>query len=108
MSSGVFSRLIGSNSGILYGADVRAATLIHYVEAMLSVPYRYEKKFTGKVSIDGIIKDLEYISHFRPMGYYLDYDWDRIKADLIRNDLVSSVENIVIYLMRKNYSIFGI
>lgn len=91
-SSGVFSRLTGSNSGILfYGADVRSATLIHYVESMLSVPYRYEKKFKGKVSIDGIIKDLEYISHFRPMGYYLDYDWDRIKADLIRNGLVSSV-----------------
>ena len=49
------------------------------------------KKNLSKVSFDGIIKDLEYISHFRPMGYYLDYDWGRIKADLISNGLVSSV-----------------
>lgn len=91
-SSGVFSKLISSKSGILfYGADINTATIIHYVEAMSSVLYRYDKKFQGKVLIDGSSKDLTYISHFRPMGHYFDYDWKRIKTDLINNALVTSV-----------------
>ena len=38
---------------IFFGAPFRICTFIHYIENMCMVPYRYIKKFRGKIIIDG-------------------------------------------------------
>tara|TARA_B110000483_G_scaffold175005_1_gene207031 strand:+ start:1380 stop:2204 length:825 start_codon:yes stop_codon:yes gene_type:complete len=90
--SGVFSKFVSEKSGLLlYGAGLQSVTFIHYVEAMADVTYRYEKKFSGHVLFKGIKSNIEFISHFRPMGNHFDYDWKRITDDLIANDLIISL-----------------
>lgn len=38
---------------LLLGADVQAASIVHYSEQRAGVPYRYWKDFAGRVKIDG-------------------------------------------------------
>ncbi len=91
-SEGIFSKLISENSGLLfYGADINTATIIHYVEYMTNVCYRYEKLFNGTTIFEGSKKKITFISHFRPMNNYLEYDWSKIKKDLIDNSLMISI-----------------
>lgn len=90
--NGIFSKLVSDNSGILfYGVGIRSATLLHHVEALLGVAYRYEKKISGIAIVDGIERKLDFISHFRPKERYLDYDWEKIHKDLISNNIVKSI-----------------
>ena len=38
---------------LLLGADVQAASIVHYSEQRAEVPYRYWKDFSGKIKMDG-------------------------------------------------------
>lgn len=38
---------------LLLGADVQAASMVHYSEQRAEVPYRYWKDFAGRIKIDG-------------------------------------------------------
>jgi aminoglycoside N3'-acetyltransferase len=38
---------------LLLGADIQAASIVHYSEQRAEVPYRYWKNFTGKVKHNG-------------------------------------------------------
>jgi aminoglycoside N3'-acetyltransferase len=38
---------------LLLGADIQAASIVHYSEQRAEVPYRYWKDFTGKVKHNG-------------------------------------------------------
>jgi aminoglycoside 3-N-acetyltransferase len=38
---------------LLLGADIQAASIVHYSEQRADVPYRYWKEFTGRVKQDG-------------------------------------------------------
>jgi len=64
--------------------------LIHYVERISNVLiYRYDKIFRGKVidfNNNNYKCDLKY--HVRPMGLNLNYDWDKIENDLIKNNII--------------------
>ncbi len=80
-----FARLIAGDGVIVwYGAPLGATTLIHHVEHLAGRPrYRYDKWFDGEV-VDGDRRwttRLRY--HVRPMGRHLDYDFERMEADLV-------------------------
>ena len=66
----------------MYGTDISVATIIHYVESLINVPYRYEKTFNGTTKFDEKIRKLSFTSHFRPFGMNLKYDWPKINSDL--------------------------
>jgi aminoglycoside 3-N-acetyltransferase len=81
-----------NNKGILmhYGSGFHTSTLIHYVERISNqLIYRYNKVFLSQtIDVDGVSHDCDLIYHVRPMGYKLDYDWNKIEKDLIENNII--------------------
>lgn len=89
---GIFSIFDNEDSGILfYGAKFSSAVIIHYVESLMNIPYRYYKEVNGETLFKGEKKSLIFRSHFRPMNSYLDYDWKKIEEDLLNNQILHYV-----------------
>ena len=89
--SSAFHLLDNDESVIMhYGSELRHTTIIHYVERISSkLSYRYDKIFRGKVIDEaGISKDVKLKYHVRPMGFHLDYDWDKLYNDLKENQIL--------------------
>ncbi|KHT52248.1 AAC(3) family N-acetyltransferase [Vibrio sinaloensis] len=87
--SSFFSTLVADNAHILfYGANIRSATILHHAEFLAKASYRYWKRFDGHLISEGDVSPLALSSHFRPMGKYLDYHWEKIEADLLNAGLL--------------------
>lgn len=80
----IFAALENAKGFILfYGAPLSSATMIHYVERKSGGPmYRYDKIFRGFVTCGSDLREVEYVYHVRPFNRGLEYDWERIHADL--------------------------
>lgn len=50
---------------LLLGVDYTALPIFMHMEAVLALPYRYEKKMTGKIKVNNEIKDVNYIHYVR-------------------------------------------
>lgn len=89
-SSSVFNWLVMNDATlVLLGVPLACLTFIHYVEEMSGGPlYRYTKPFPGTIRKAGKDRVCEMSMHVRPMGLYFNYDWHRLEADLIRNDIL--------------------
>ncbi|MCF6401904.1 AAC(3) family N-acetyltransferase [Chitinophaga filiformis] len=76
-----------------YGSEFKHSTVLHYIERKLgTVPYRYDKIFEGIV-VDGDEEiSVRYKYHVRPWGKHLDYDWDKIIADLVNENILYKQE----------------
>ncbi len=61
---------------LFYGAKIDSNTYLHYVESQYDVPYRYNKKFNGKILLDNSLKQVNVEFHVRPLNLSLDYNWD--------------------------------
>jgi hypothetical protein len=87
----VFAKLIELNGSVVfYGAQLSSFTLLHHIEWASGGPlYRYDKCFRGVVGKGGEEHPVEYIYHVRPMGMQLEYDWDRLRADLGNQDALT-------------------
>ena len=84
-----FGQAYRSDFGLIhYGSKINSTTLIHFAERTSgNIVYRYDKFFNGVV-VNGnnqIEVTLKY--HVRPLDLDLKYDWDKIKSDLISNNL---------------------
>lgn len=55
-SNGFFGRFYDNGGKILNINFDAGSTFLHFVERELSVPYRFDKEFTGQIVEDGIIK----------------------------------------------------
>lgn len=75
---------------LLFGTRLKALTFIHHIEHLAGIPYRYEKEFPGKVTIDGIEQDWEVTFHVRPKGLALNYDREQLLNTLTESQLLSS------------------
>ncbi|MCK4920945.1 MAG: AAC(3) family N-acetyltransferase [Bacteroidales bacterium] len=84
--------LMNNNDSLLmhYGSEFKHTTFIHYIERMSgNLQYRYDKIFKGYVLFpDNIRKKVKFLFHVRPLGYHLDYDWDKITSDLKENNIL--------------------
>ena len=89
-SESAFHELFQRNAVMIhYGSQFKTSTVIHYAERMSGVlSYRYDKLFPGKIISSSMEKDVEFNFHVRPMGKHLDYDWQKIESDLIRNGIL--------------------
>ncbi len=78
-----------------YGSGLHTTTLLHYVESISKqLVYRYEKIFSGTV-VDkkGVSHKVRLQYHVRPMGYELQYDWDKIERNLMENGIICKYED---------------
>ncbi len=90
--NGYFSRYIKEGGGfLLYGTTIESLTFIHYLEACIGVVYRYDKTFKGHSIVGDDKCKLEFKSHFRPLGYHLDYDWKKLATDLVEAGVMVSL-----------------
>lgn len=85
---GTLSRLgvVSVNIGVhnLFG------TYLHYIEAQHNVPYRYEKRFSGEISLDGEHwEHVDYVYHVRHLDKDTQWRRMRIAKDLIQRDALT-------------------
>tara|TARA_B100001094_G_scaffold272469_1_gene278291 strand:+ start:2145 stop:2993 length:849 start_codon:yes stop_codon:yes gene_type:complete len=89
-----FDMLVQQKAQILfYGCDLASGTLIHQAEALINIPYRYQKTFRGSYRSHDKVFDIQFTSHFWPWGTSLSYDWDQLKLDLINARLLHVIKN---------------
>ncbi len=50
---------------LLLGADIQAASIVHYSEQRAAVPYRYWKEFTGRINFAGRWRTKTYLMYAR-------------------------------------------
>tara|TARA_Y100000590_G_scaffold453710_1_gene599230 strand:- start:70 stop:912 length:843 start_codon:yes stop_codon:yes gene_type:complete len=70
-------------------------SMAHFVERKINVPYRYEKKFTGKIKyLDGKISPISIRYNVRPLfNGEIETDFNKIIRDLKKNKILFSIEN---------------
>ncbi|MBN1185612.1 MAG: AAC(3) family N-acetyltransferase [Bacteroidales bacterium] len=73
-----------------YGSLINTTTILHYAERRSGcLSYRYDKLFVGKVITNNNDElEVKFNFHVRPFGKYIDYDWKKIKNELIENKIL--------------------
>ncbi|MEK7080446.1 MAG: AAC(3) family N-acetyltransferase [Patescibacteria group bacterium] len=74
---------IKNSKYIIFGVDYFACTQIHYIEEKMKAPYRYIKKFKGKIKNKNKIYDDEYEYFVRPLDESAIPDFDKIEKYLL-------------------------
>lgn len=86
--------LLNNSESVLmhYGSEFRHTTFIHYIERVSgNLLYRYDKLFDGNVHFsDNRKQRTTLLFHVRPLGFHLDYDWDKITSELATNNILHS------------------
>ena len=75
---------------VFFGAPFQSCTFIHYIEQMHKVPYRYMKKFRGKVIINGSEHDEE-ISFYNKYSVFFS-SFSRLEKHLLENGIMKNVK----------------
>jgi len=87
----IFGSFTAHNGALIFlGASFSNITLLHFVEELLPIGYRYTKQFAGKVT------DLEGIEHQAKVDYRVRpaeagaavYDFERLKQELVNEGLL--------------------
>ncbi len=89
-----FGLLVRRNATVVFlGAPLHANTMIHYVEEIAQIGYRYIKRFPGIVILkEGV---LETTLHYRVrplLPFAVEYDWPRLTDDLARVGILRCAE----------------
>jgi len=91
----VFSEIVKNDGVVLhYGTTINTTTIVHHVEEMLDNGplYRYQKMFSGVVKKNDCSDKKVVIKNFvRPLNKYLEYDWEKIQGDLIKENILHKV-----------------
>ena len=79
-----FGEMVGNQTRIVFfGAGIEGNTFIHHVEEVMNIGYRYLKPFPGEIiEPDGSRVKITLEYRVRPLDGGLDYDWDRLEAEL--------------------------
>ena len=96
-SNDSFFSFLSKNDGkiVHYGSNLRSTTYIHYLEDKFfngKVPYRYQKKFPGKVIIGNDTIKVKCRFHVCPAGLKLRYNVDAIFQHMIKYKLVELIQ----------------
>ena len=69
---------------LLFGVGFEVLTFLHVAESESAAPYRYNKRFDGKVRLEnGQIEEKAVEFHVRPKGLNLEYDFAKLGAALL-------------------------
>lgn len=90
----IFERMVALDFKLLLlGADVYYATMIHYCERKMGVPYRYWKDFTGEVQLSGKSPKIKTYRMFaRDLNLDPHVDATPVRLELERRGLWASVD----------------
>ena len=78
----IYGKLHRANCKILLlGVNFTAMSLFMHLERLLGVPYRYDKKFSGRTRKDGVLYEDEAVHYVRDMT--IDFDNDRTEIGQI-------------------------
>lgn len=94
-ATSAFGALIERDGSVLwYGAPFASSTIIHHIERVSGGPaYRYDKIFRGTVELkSGQAARVSLRYHVRPWQQHLDYDWGRLRGDLIKQQVLSEID----------------
>jgi aminoglycoside N3'-acetyltransferase len=88
--SSLWGELCQRNGRICFlGADFSANTFIHYIEEKKGIGYRYLKPMPGVVVVGTEEDRVNFFFRARPrVDRAVEYDWDRLEADLVREHLL--------------------
>jgi aminoglycoside N3'-acetyltransferase len=90
----LFAELINRKGYLLlYGAKFDCLTILHRIENLCGRPlYRYDKAFKGSIIEDKKYIPINFSYHVRPWKRHLDYGWDKLRNDLIKNNCIDFIE----------------
>lgn len=89
-NNSVFEYLYKNDGSIiLYGSDISTCTYLHYIETAFGPPaYRYDKSFSGKIIDHNETFNVKVSFHVRPNKIDLEYDWDMLTMNLLKNNII--------------------
>lgn len=89
-SRSLFS-LIRKGDGVVafLGADFSSNTMIHHIEELMDVQYRFHKTFTGRVFFQGDSHRVKLIYRVRPANFPC-YNWPKLQGELEERGLLHS------------------
>lgn len=82
---------IKNSKYVVFGVDYFSCTQIHYIEEMLKAPYRYAKKFKGKITNKNKVYDDEYEFYVRYLDRGINPDFDKIEKRLLDKGFLKKV-----------------
>ena len=83
---------IKNSKYVIFGVDYFACTQIHYIEETLKAPYRYVKKFKGKIRNKNEIYNDEYEYFVRPLDKNIIPDFSKIENRLLKKRFLKKVQ----------------
>lgn len=92
----IFDHLYRNEAWMMhYGSSISSSTILHYAERQSGLlSYRYDKIFKGKIQdMEGRISNVALKYHVRPLGRYLDYDWNKIEQNLVDEKILIQFRN---------------
>lgn len=78
----IFEKLYLKNAKIVFIGNIFDITYMHFVEQDFGVPYRFIKKFSGKVKIGNERKNYTFNYNVRPLDQNIEYDLEKIANNL--------------------------
>ena len=86
----VFDKLqhINNSKYVIVGVNYFVCTHVHYIERMAMVPYRYIKKFKGKIRHKGKTYEYEYEFYVRHLNINTNTTFDKIENHLFKLGLL--------------------
>ncbi len=80
----IFEKLYDKNVKIVFLGETFDITYIHFVEQKCGVPYRFIKKFKGKIKLENELKEFVFDYNVRPLDKNVSYNLEGI-ADFLEN-----------------------
>ena len=72
---------------LLLGVGFERLTFLHLIEQESGIPYRYSKRFAGKVRLEGgQIEERTVEFHVRPKGLEIEYDFHKLGETLLNDE----------------------
>jgi aminoglycoside 3-N-acetyltransferase len=83
---------IKNSKYVILGVDYFSCTQVHYIEEILKAPYRYVKKFKGKIKNKNKVYNDEYEFYVRPLDKNIIPSFDKIERYLLEKGFMKKVQ----------------
>ncbi|MEK7551821.1 MAG: AAC(3) family N-acetyltransferase [Patescibacteria group bacterium] len=88
----IFEKLYLKNVKIVFVGNTFDITYMHFIEQRFGVPYRFMKKFEGKIEVDGELKRYTFDYNVRDLEVDVVYNLEKIARFLENRGVLSTVK----------------
>ncbi len=85
-------RYVKNAKYVIFGVNYFSCTYVHYLERIMEVPYRFLKKFKGKIKIKNKEYEDEYGYYVRTLDKNINPDFDKIEKHLFKKKLLKKIK----------------